>query len=117
MTDWAGPAQKTVVSPEFVCSATIRRSNPLGLRGSESTPELTIWTAHIPEMAHRDMALLQRNGSVFQQRTLMSGEAVDLKCRLLGYCVDGRINAKQGSSACPNLTLTAGTAPRPHLSI
>jgi hypothetical protein len=30
------------------------------------------------------MALLQRNGSDFQQRTLMPGEAVDLQCRLLG---------------------------------
>jgi hypothetical protein len=29
------------------------------------------------------MALLQRNGSDFQQRTFMSGEAVDLQCRLL----------------------------------
>jgi hypothetical protein len=38
-------------------------------------------------MAHRDMALLQRNGSVFQQRTLMSGEAVDLQCHLLGEAV------------------------------
>jgi hypothetical protein len=30
-----------------------------------------------PLLAHRDMALLQRNGSVCQQRTLISSEAVN----------------------------------------
>ena len=48
------PVQNAAVNPQYVCEATIRRSQPISMRASENMLQLTICTLHIPELAHSD---------------------------------------------------------------